>query len=354
MLTTSKLAKFLAVGLALGGLAVAGTSTALGADKPVRWKAQSWFPLKLPHVGQQILDIGDKLEKVSGGNIQLKAFEPGALVPPTECFDGVAKGSLDVCWSVSAYDYGKNPALVVFSALPFGPEWPELLAYFYYGGGKEMYEQLYAKDNIKPLVCGGTVAEGSAWTRKEVNSASDFKGMKFRIMGLAARTLEKLGTQSQLLPAGDIFPALELGTIDATEFAMPAIDLKLGFYQVAKHYYWPGWHQPATLYHLLINMERWKSLSPTQQMQFEMVCGDNVRQAIAEGEAKQLEPLAELKAKGVTVHQWSPEMIEVFRKAWQEVAAEESAKSPDFKKAYDHYVAFRAKYKTWSDMAYVK
>jgi len=354
MLKTSKLTKILAVGLALGGLTMAGMSTAMGADKPVRWKVQSWFPLKLPHVGQQILDIGEKLERVSGGNIQMKAFEPGALVPPTECFDAVSKGSLDVCWSVSAYDYGKNPALVVFSALPFGPEWPELLAYFYYGGGKEMYEEIYAKDNIKPLVCGGTVAEGSAWTRKEVTSAADFQGMKFRIMGLAARTLEKLGTQSQLLPAGDIFPALELGTIDATEFAMPAIDLKLGFYQVAKNYYWPGWHQPATLYHLIINMNRWNSLSPTQQMQFEMVCGDNVRQAIAEGEAKQLEPLAELKTKGVKVHKWSPEMIQVFRNAWHEVAEEEAAKSPDFKKAYDHYMAFRTKYREWADLAYVK
>ena len=123
---------------------------------------------------------------------------------------------------------------------------------------------------------------------------------------------------------------------------------------MAKNYYWPGWHQPATLYHLLINLDQWNGLSEAQRAQFEMVCGDNVRQAIAEGEAKQLEPLAELKAKGVKVHKWSPEMIEVFRNAWHEVAKEEAAKSPDFKKAYEQYMEFRSNYREWADLAYVK
>ncbi len=343
----------------LGGALAAAILTATSApsaadDAPVRWKMQSWFPTKVPHVGSQALDIADKIKRVSGGNIQIKPFEPGALVPPAECFDAVSTGSVDVCWGLSGYYYGKNPALTVFSALPFGPKWPELLAYFYYGGGKEMYDEIYARNNIKGLICGGTVAETSGWFRKEVTSPDDFKGMKMRIFGLGAKVIEKLGGSPQLLAAGDIFPALELGTIDSTEFAMPAVDLKLGFYQVAKEYYFPGWHQPATLYEIIINMDKWKALSETQQAQVEMMCGDNVRQAIAEGEAKQFAALEEIVDKGVTIHEWPPEMLAVFRKAWEEVAAEEAAASPEFKKAYDNYMAFRAKYKIWSDIAYVK
>ncbi|HEX6634980.1 MAG TPA: hypothetical protein VF038_13500, partial [Usitatibacter sp.] len=159
---------------------------------------------------------------------------------------------------------------------------------------------------------------------------------------------------AQLIPAGDIFPALELGTIDAAEFAMPAVDMKLGFYQVAKHYYFPGWHQPATLYELIINMDKWKRLSKTQQAQMEMMCGDNVRQAIAEGEAKQFAAMQEFQKKGVTLHSWSPEIMAALRKAWEQVAAEESAKSPDFKKAYDGYVEFHKNYQLWDNLSSVK
>ncbi len=329
-------------------------NVAAAADAPVRWKMQSWFPTKLQHVGTQAVDISKKIKAISGGNIQIQVFEPGALIPPAECFDAVSNGAVNVCWGVSGYYYGKNPALAVFSAVPFGPKWPEMLAYFYYGGGKEQYEEIYARNNIKGIMCGGTVAEASGWFRKEIKSVEDFKGMKMRIFGLGAKVLEKMGVSPQLLPAGDIFPALELGTIDAAEFAMPAVDLKLGFHQVAKHYYFPGWHQPATLYELIINMDKWKALSKTQQAQVEMMCGDNVRQAIAEGEAKQFAAMREIQKKGVTLHEWSPEIISAMRKAWDQVVVEESAKSADFKKVYADFTAFRKDYKVWNDLSSVK
>lgn len=331
-----------------------GSSVAIAADKPVRWKMQSWFPTKLPHVGTQAVDISNKIKDVSGGNIQIRVFEPGALIPPTQCFDAVSSGSVTLCWGAAGYYYGHSPALAIFSGIPFGPEWPELLAYFYYGGGKEQYEAIYAKDNIKGIMCGGTVAEASGWFRKEVKSIDDLKGMKMRFYGLGAKVVEKLGVSAQLIPAGDIFPALELGTIDATEFAMPSVDLKLGFEQIAKHYYFPGWHQPATLYEIIINMDAWKALTPTQQNQVETMCGDNIRQAIAEGEARQPAALKEIAAKGVIMHQWPKEIIDAYRKAWDEVAAEESAQYPEFKKVYDHYVAFRKDYKQWHDLSSVK
>lgn len=331
-----------------------GSSIAAAEDKPVRWKMQSWFPTKLPHVGTQAVDISNKIKAVSGGNITIQVFEPGALVPPTQCYDAVSSGAVNLCWGAAGYYYGKNPALAIFSGIPFGPEWPELLAYFYYGGGKEQYEAIYEKANIKGIMCGGTVAEASGWFREEIKTLDDLKGMKMRFYGLGAKVVEKLGVSAQLIPAGDIFPALELGTIDATEFAMPSVDLKLGLHQVAKHYYFPGWHQPATLYEIIINMDKWKALSPTQQAQVETMCGENIRQAIAEGEARQPAALKEIASKGVTVHEWPAEIMQAYRKAWDEVAAEESAQYPEFKKAYDHYVQFRKDYKLWHDMSAVK
>jgi TRAP-type mannitol/chloroaromatic compound transport system substrate-binding protein len=336
----------------VAALLVAGVAQA--ADATVRWKMQSWFPTKLPHVGTQAVDIANKAKLVSGGTINIQVFEPGALIPPAECFDAVSNGAVDLCWGVSGYYYGKNSALAVFSAVPFGPKWPEMLAYFYYGGGREQYEAIYARSNIKGLVCGGTVAEASGWFRKEIKTVNDLKGLKMRIFGLGAKVVEKLGVSAQLIPAGDIFPALELGTIDAAEFAMPAVDLKLGFHQVAKHYYFPGWHQPATLYELIINMDKWKKLSKTQQAQLEIMCGDNVRQAIAEGEAKQFAAMREIQAKGVKLHAWSPEILAAMRTAWNQVAVEESAKSPEFKKVYDGFTAFRKDYKLWDDLSSVK
>lgn len=344
--------KALAVCVATG-LALAGNAAA-AADKPVRLKVQSWFPTKLPHVGTQATDIANKIKAVSGGNVQFQIFEPGALIPPPECFDAVSNGAVNACWGVSGYYYGKHPALAIFSAVPFGPKWPEMLAYFYYGGGKEQYEKIYESNNIKGIMCGGTVAEASGWFRKEIKTVDDLNGMKMRIFGLGAKVVEKLGVSAQLIPAGDIFPALELGTIDAAEFAMPAVDLQLGFHQVAKHYYFPGWHQPATLYEIIINLDKWNAMSKTQQAQIEIMCGDNVRQAIAEGEAKQFAPMQEIAAKGVTLHQWPPEIMDAFRKAWSEVAAEESAKYPEFKEAYDQYVEFRKKYKVWNDLSSVQ
>ena len=135
---------------------------------------------------------------------------------------------------------------------------------------------------------------------------------------------------------------------------MAAVDLKLGFLQVAKHYYFPGWHQPATLYEIIINMDKWKALSKTQQAQLTMTCGDNIRRAISFGEANQFEAMKTLKSKGVTIHHWSPEMLAAFKKAWDEVVAEESAKSPEFKRVYDTYSKFRKEYKVWSHMGYIK
>ena len=179
------------------------------------------------------------------------------------------------------------------------------------------------------------------------------KGMKMRFFGLGAKVMEKIGVSTQLIAGGDIFPALELGTIDATEFSMPAVDLNLGFYQVAKHYYFPGWHQQSTLFELMINMDKWNKLSDTQKVQIEVTCGDNMRNSIAEGDAIQIEALETLKSKGVMIHKWSNEILETLENAWMEVVEEESAKNEDFKRSWNSLNDFRKNYKTWKNLGYL-
>lgn len=243
--------------------------------------------------------------------------------------------------------------MALFSAAPFGMDWPGLLAWFYHHGGRQIYEKLYNKHNMHAIPCGGTLPEASGWFRKEIKSIDDFKGLKIRFLPLGSLVLDKLGASTQLLPGGDVFPALLLGTIDAAEFATPAIDLQLGLYKGAKHYYFPGWHQPATIYDIMINLDRWKALSDQQQAMLEMVCGDNVRQAIAEGESLQPDALKAIEAKGVQIHRWPPQTLKVIEKTWREVAAELSAKDAAFKEAYDSMQAWEAKYDRWRKLGYL-
>ena len=175
-----------------------------------------------------------------------------------------------------------------------------------------------------------------------------------RFFGLGAKVMEKVGVSTQLLAGGDIYPALELGTIDAAEFSMPAIDLELGFYQIAKHYYFPGWHQQSTFLEFMVNLDKWNSLSNTQKVQIETVCGDSIRQSIAEGEAIQIPALNILKSKGVQVHTWPDEFLDKFRSSWEEVAREMAAENEDFARVWKSLSDFRETYKEWKNLGYLK
>ncbi|HCO92288.1 MAG TPA: C4-dicarboxylate ABC transporter, partial [Alphaproteobacteria bacterium] len=244
-------------------------------------------------------------------------------------------------------------ALQLFASVPFGPGAGEYLAWYYFGGGRQMFEEIYARHNIHGLVCGMIAPEASGWFREEIRSIEDLRGKKMRFFGLGAQVLEKLGVSTQLLASGDIFPALELGTIDATEFSMPAIDLDLGFHQAAKHYYFPGWHQQSTFFELMINKQAWEALDDTQRAQIETVCGDSVREGLAEGEYIQFAALQSLREKGVQIHRWPPEILTALSNAWDEVAAEQSAADPDFKRVWESLQAFRANYKEWRALGYL-
>ncbi len=214
--------------------------------------------------------------------------------------------------------------------------------------------EVYNKHGIHSLVCGIIAPEASGWFRKEIKTVADLKGLKMRFFGLGAKVMQKLGVSTQLLAGGDIYPALERGTIDATEFSMPAIDLRLGFYKIAKHYYFPGWHQQSTIFEIMMNKKKYDALSKTKKAQLRVACGDNVREGLAEGEAIQFAALKELREKGVNIHRWSPEILAAIQKAWNEGAAEEAKSDPMFAKVWDSLQKFRADYVVWKDHGYLK
>ena len=324
------------------------------AVDPINWDMQSTYPSSLPQLGTLGQVIEGRIAAISGGAMQIKFQEPGAIVPALEAFDAVSTGAVQAAWSTPGYWTGKDTALALFAAVPFGPAAPEYYAWIKFGGGQELLDEIYGQYNIKGQICGVIAPEASGWFRKEINAVSDLQGLRMRFFGLGARVMDKLGVSTQLLAGGDIFPALELGTIDSTEFSMPAIDFNLGFYQVAKHYYFPGWHQQSTLFDLMINLDEWNDLSEEQQAIIQTVCEANIAYGLAEGEAIQFEALEKIKAQGVTVHTWKPEILDAMRGAWAEVVAEETAKNPNFKRVWENLSAFRAKYATWKEIGYLQ
>lgn len=354
----------LIAGLAIGYVSFQSESQTMvagdagsGVEAPqapeVSWKIASTVPATLIQVGTLGARIPDTLDALSQGRIEMKFFDPGALVPPLEVFDAVSSGGVDAGWGTAGYWAGKVPSLVFFSAIPFGPPIGEYMAWFYYGGGEAFYDEIYGRHNIKGVLCGIVSAEASGWFRKEINGLDDLKGLNMRFFGLGGRVMQKLGVSTQLLAGGDIYPALELGTIDATEFAMPAIDRELGFHEIAKHYYFPGWHQQSTFLELIINKDKWDALTSNQRAQIKATCGDNFRHSIAEGEALQFKAIKELQAAGVTVHKWPDEMLAAFEQAWDEVVAEEVAADEDFARVWQSLEAFRAEYTLWRDLGYL-
>ena len=344
--------KLLAAAMSVAiGLAVA---PAQAQDKRVRVQMGWAFPSTTGLLGPTQTRLVETLRAISGGSIDVRGFEPGALVPANQYLDAVGNGSLDMAWTVSGFWTGKDIAFAMYASVPFGPDVAEYIAWMKHGGGERMMKELHAKYNVEVIPCGVISPEASGWFRKDLKTIDDFKGLKMRFFGLGANVMQKLGVSTQLLQAGEIFQALQLGTIDATEFSMPVMDLTLGFHQVAKHYYFPGWHQQATINELIISKKKWAEFSATQKAQIQTACDATMMQQFAEGEAGQFKAMKEIQSKGVTIHKWPKNILDAFEKAWNEVSAEQSAKSPEFKKAWDSYSAFRKDYAIWKDMGYLK
>jgi TRAP-type mannitol/chloroaromatic compound transport system substrate-binding protein len=323
-------------------------STPAEAQRTVRWKMQSAFGSKLPHLGTSGARFVENVETMTDGKFEIKFFEPGALIPPLECFDSVSKGSIESCWTTPGYHTGKYPALAFFTAVPFGPNFGEYMAWKWFGGGNDLRNEIYAKHNMIAFDSFAIAPETSGWFRKEVNSVSELRGMKMRFFGLGAQVMQKMGMSTQLLAGADIYPALERGVIDATEFSMPTIDISLGFYQIAKFNYFPGWHQQTSVSELLMFKPAYDKLSKANKAVLHAALNDSVAHTFVESEAKQFAAMAEMRDKhNVKIRRWPDNFLKAYEKAWLEVVAEESAKDALFKKVADSYFSYRKDFKVW-------
>ncbi|MBM84920.1 MAG: C4-dicarboxylate ABC transporter [Rhodospirillaceae bacterium] len=347
--TFLKTAAFAAVASAL----VFGAAT--DSDAKVKWKMQAAFGSQVSHLGPAGQRIAEFVTTMSKGNFTLKFFEPGALIPPLECFDAVSKGSVESCYTTPGYHTGKYPGLAFMTAVPFGPQYGEFLAWQWYGGGQEIADRIYAKHNLTSIPCGSIGAETSGWFKNEIKDISELKGIKMRFFGLGAKVMTKIGVSTQLLAGADIYPALERGVIDATEFSMPNMDIDYGFYQIAKNNYYPGWHQQISIGELLVNKGKHDGLHKAHQMMLDVGCKANMVIEYAETEAKNPAAMMKMKTEyGVTNRRWKDSDLAVLEKAWREVVAEESAKDATFKEFADSYFAFRKIYKIWGDAQSLK
>ncbi len=346
--------KMMTAACAVGVAATFGMTTVDQADAKERWKMHSAFPTTTAVIGPVGPRISGWIDEMTDGDFDIKVEEPGAIVGGYAYYDAVSEGALDSAYGTPGANQGKNSAYNFFSTWPFGPPAPEFLAFMLYGGGVEMAEEMYGRDNIVFHMCGMIPPETSGWFREEIKSLEELQGLKMRFFGLGAKVMQKFGVSTQQLAGGDIYPALELGTIDATEFSMPAIDRSLGFYQIAKFNYFPGWHQQSTTNEILVNKDKWDSLSDPYKAIFKAACKANIAQEIAEGEFLQADAMAANVEDGVTNISWDQEVLDQLEGAWNEVIAEEVEANEDSKRIWTAITEFREKFKVWGDMGYLK
>ena len=317
----------------------------------VLWRMSSVYAGALPVLGELPAHLEKTLALLSGGKFKIQFHEPGTLVPPQDLFDAVRSGTIQAGFSSPALWADKNPALQLFSSVPFGPGAREYLAWFYQGGGQEIFEDIYSKFNIYSLPCAATSQEASGWFKKPVLKTSELAGLRMRISGLGGKVMEELGVITEFLMNEDIIVALKSGAIDAAEFSQPATDYALGIHRVANTVYFPGWHQPATLFDLMINRDAWNDLSDTTRAQIKTACGDNVRRGLTLSDARQFITLKLFTVSGIDIRTWPDELMLDFKNAWEAVVLKQVKENKDFKRTWLSLQKFREEYAIWQELS---
>lgn len=341
---------------ALAGItgAIALSAAPAFADD-LRWKMPVAFATNLPGLGSPAAWVADNLTTASGGSIQVRVYEPGKLVPPFDILQSVSDGKVEAGYTWIGYDQGKVPAIPLFAAVPFGMKPWAYTAWYYYGGGHEMLQEVYANKgfDVHAQLCGIIGPETAGWYSEKIETLEDYKGLKIRFAGLGGKVLEKLGASVTMMPGGELYQALEKGTIDATEFSMPAIDQILGFDQVVKYNLFPGWHQQFTAQYMLINRDQWNKTTDAQKALVEASCTAATTLGLAEGEYKNGAVLAGFQEKGVQADQIPHEVLRKLRSVTEEVLEEEASRDADFKRVYESQNEFLETYQVWDSRAYV-
>ena len=316
---------------------------------------QSAFGSQLPHLGTSGVRFSKDIERMSGGRFDVKFFEPGALIPPLECFDAVSKGSIEAVLDDARLSHRQVSGARLLHHGAVRPRLRriprlEMVRRRQQAARRDLRQ---ARSRRRRLLLHRP--RDLRLVPQEIKSLDELKGLKMRFFGLGAQVMQKLGVSTQLLAAADIYPALERGVIDATEFSMPKMDINLGFHQIAKFNYFPGWHQQVSCSEFLMNKAAYDALPAHYKAMIEVAGQAQVAVTYAETEAQQFDVMAEMRDKHkVQVKRWDDKALAAFEKAWLEVLAEESAKDPLFKKVADHYLDFRKKYAIWGDSQVMK
>ena len=315
--------------------------------KKRRWKMVTSYPRSLTtftEVGEYFIEnIADFSDK----KLHIRYYQPGELVPALSVFDAVSKGSVEMGVTTGYFYSGKNPAFILDTGEPFGMGVRQKNAWLYEGSGLELLQELYRKYNIMYLPFGNTGIQMGGWFRKEIKSLKDIRGLRLRVPGIGGMIYSKLGASVQVLGAGDIYPALEQGTLDGAEFVGPYDDQKLGFQNIAKYYYSPGWQECGATVALYINLKKWNELPATLQKTIVMLSKVCNQMMIEKYDAYNSVALAELKSKGVVIKKFSDEILSAASKINRTILEKYAQENADFKKIYKSISAFKKETDDW-------
>ena len=313
-----------------------------------RWKMVTTWPPNFPILGEACSKYAGLVEQLSGGRIRIRVYGGNELVPALEAFDTVRTGGAEIGSGAAYYWAGKAPAAQFFASVPFGMNAQQLNAWVIGGGGIELWEELYRDFNLVPMAGGNTGVQMGGWFNREINSLDDLKGLKMRIPGLGGKVLEKAGGAPVLLAGGEIYTGLERGVLDATEWLGPYHDTLMGFHDIAKYYYTPGWHEPGTMLEYFVNKEIYDKLPSDLQAILQTASAWSNIWVLSQMEAKNAEALTTLLEKGVSIRKFPREMLAQLRQYTAEVIGEITASDPFSRRVYESYDRFRKKAANYS------
>jgi TRAP-type mannitol/chloroaromatic compound transport system substrate-binding protein len=338
------------------GVGLAATTTvaapAIAQSMPeIKWRMPTSWPKSLDTLYGGCEYFAKRIAEMSDNKFQIQVFAAGEIVPGLQVLDAVQNGTVEIGNTASYYYWGKDAAFTFGTALPFGFNTRGMNAWLRFGDGEKLMNELFAKYNCVGFAAGNTGAQMGGWFRKEIKSVDDVKGLKFRVGGFAGTILQRVGVVPQQLAAGDIYPALEKGTLDAAEWVGPYDDDKLGFVKVAKYYYYPGWWEGCGQGHNLINLAKWNELPKTYRNMIEVASGDAWAWVVGKYDYANPAALKRLVSQGALLRAFPQPVLEACYNAAQEVYAEHSKSNPMFKKLYDNMTAFRNDSFAWQQVA---
>ena len=340
------------------GLAAAAAATiaapAIAQSMPeLKWRMTASWPKSLDTLYGGAEIMAKAVAEVTDNKFQIQTFAAGEIVPGLQVLDAVQNGTVEMGHTASYYYFGKDPTFTFGTSLPFGPNMRLNQAWYMNGGGREVLNEFYKNYNVISLLAGNTGCQMGGWFRKEIKTVADLSGLKFRIGGFPGKVLQKLGAVPQQLAGGDIYPALEKGTIDGAEWVGPYDDEKLGFYKVAPHYYYPGWWEGGPMLLAMINLDKWNALPKYYQSVLEQAGHLANNWMMARYDQANPMALRKLLANGTRLHAFSPPIMEASFKAAKELHNEVSATNANFKKVYESLTNFSNNGYAWFQVAEV-